>query len=509
MIVENHQETASARYDHCVIGSGAMGMALALQLSQAGKSVLLLEAGDEEVTERNQDYCYCEVEGRVHTGSSDGRFRVFGGSTERWGGQAMRFDQADFTKRPSVYGCGWPVDFEELSNYYLKAEQFMGVEHAPYEQFSDDFDNALPHARGRERPSCNAFSDFKIHYSAFTREPRLREVYRKQIVESNRLFLWKNATATALATDGSGKVNTLKVRTGEKDYQIYANHYILAAGGVENARFLLIQRDILGIPELAELGTIGRYFQDHPGAHVAELNGRGAAIIQDLFRLKETPSMNLKGRISWSEEKRLRSGLLAVSGTFLMMRQKSIFDVGSLGARPRIGSIQEWIATAKSAFRGKLYSPLHHTYLAVSAEDMRNPESRITLSGVKKDRLGSPRATVEWKVDKTVAESICAYVDAIDSSLSRQGLGKLRKFPFMADLDQLTAVLSDNAHHIGSTGMGVSSEASVVDSNLRVFGFSNFWITGTSVLPTGSHANPTLTSLAFAFRLAERLASHS
>ena len=75
----------------------------------------------------------------------------------------------------------------------------------------------------------------------------------------------------------------------------------------------------------------------------------------------------------------------------------------------------------------------------------------------------------------------------------------------MADLDQLTAMLRDNSHHIGSTGMGSSPREAVVDSNLKVFGFSNLWIAGTSVLPTGSHANPTLTAFALAFRLAERL----
>jgi choline dehydrogenase-like flavoprotein len=505
MIVEDYQRAAAINYDCCLIGAGAMGIAIALRLSEAGKSVLLLEAGGEEITKKNQDYCRCEVHGRDHAGSSDGRFRVLGGSTERWGGQAMRFDPADLLPRLGIHESGWPIHFDKLDNYYRQAEEFMGVSNAPYEEFSDDFDRTLDKVGGPKKPSSSNFSDFKIHYSVFTHEPRIREIYREKMLRSKFLSLWKNAAAIKLNTDDYGAIKSLIVHSSGSNYQITASHFVLASGGVENARFLLVQRDVFGLQELAKLDAIGRFFQDHPGAHVAELNGRGAALIQELFRLKKTSAMNLKGRLSWSEDKRLRSGLLAVSGTFLMMRKHSEFDTHSTGVGPRIGSFQEWIATIKSAARGKLYSPLHHTYLAVSAEDIRSPESRITLSDGHTDSAGTPRARIEWKIDKRVAESISTYVDTIDASLKRQGLGTLRKFHFMTELDRLTNVLKDNSHHIGSTGMGFSPQDAVVDSNSRVFGFSNLWIAGTSVLPTGSHANPTLTAIALALILADRL----
>lgn len=505
MIVENHREAAAVRYDHCVIGSGAMGLALALRLSQAGRKVLLLEAGGDEITAHSQDYYRCEAGSREHGGSNDGRFRVFGGSTERWGGQAMRFDRADLAPRPGIHGSGWPIRFEELDPHYAEAEEFMGVGSAPYGQFEDDFNRALASGQGG-KPSVEHFGDFKIHYSVFSHQPRLREVYRDRILASPHLFLWKNAAATAVETNGSGQVRSLAVRTDGETFRITAGHFILAAGGIENARFLLVQRDIIHVRELAELDAIGRFFQDHPGAHVAELKGKGAALMQDLFRLKKTPTMNLKGRISWAEKKRLDSSLLAVSGTFLMMRHRSECDLEPNIPARRTGTFSDWVLAASSAARGRIYSPLHHTYLAVSAEDMRNPESKIVLSQEQTDASGTPRAKIEWRVDHKVAESIREYVDAIDAGFIRQGLGPLRRFPFMGDPDQLTAVLKDNSHHIGSTGMGVSPDDAVVDSDLRVFGFSNLWIVGTSVLPTGSHANPTLTAFALAFRLADRLA---
>ncbi len=498
MIVDNHRQAAAIRADFCVIGAGAMGMAMALKLAAAGRSVLLLEAGEEDITDASQDHLRCEIRGRGHIGSSSGRFRVFGGSTERWGGQAMRFDRADTIPRPGIHEAGWSLDYEGLAAWYPEAERFMGVENAPYDQFRHDFDRTVaPDAALAE------FADFKIHYSVFTREPRLRETYRTELTGSPTLHLWRGAAVTALHTGGHGRVTGATVRAGGEIGEITADHFILAAGGIENARFLLLQRDLQGIAELAELDAIGRFFQDHPGAHVAEIHGKGAARMQGLFRLKHSPAMSLKGRISWGEEMRIAAGLPAVSGTFLAMRQRSEYDTE--GSARRIGSPAEWLDAAKSALLGEIYSPLHHTYLAVSAEDVRDPQSRITLSETQQDATGMPRAKIEWKVDPRVATSIIEYVAAVDAALKRLDFPPLRKFPCLASPDDLTAALRDNSHHIGATGMGTSPRDAVVDPDSRVFGFSNFWIAGTSVLPTGSHANPTLTAFALAFRLADHL----
>lgn len=492
-------------HDFCIIGSGAIGIALATRLAATGRSVLIIEAGDDEVTETNQEACRCNVTGRPHPGSSEGRFRVFGGSTERWGGQAMRFDEVDFTARPGVFEEGWPIPAESLSPYYPEAEKFMGMENPPYLQFAEDFltESLRFHTAGKQ--VGEAFKPFQFHYSVFSHNPRMREFHRSALADSEKITIWKNSVATRLNTNGNGVVSSVNVCSGTTNRLAKAQHFILATGGIENARFLLLQRDIHALGELQKNHQIGRYFQDHPGAHIAEISGKGAAFIQDLFRLKNTASMNLKARISWSSEERARSGLLAVTGTFLMMTRPSEFDSANEGRRFRSISPSDLSAVIGAALRGKVYSPLHYTYLAVSAEDLRNRESKITLSETETAPDGSPRAVVNWVVDPRVAESIIAYTRRIDEAFVSSGLGTLRKFDFMSDPELLVRELKDNSHHIGSTGMGAARAEGVVDPNLKAFGLDNFWVAGTSVLPTGAHANPTLTALALAYRLADHL----
>jgi len=60
-------------------------------------------------------------------------------------------------------------------------------------------------------------------------------------------------------------------------------------------------------------------------------------------------------------------------------------------------------------------------------------------------------------------------------------------------------------HHMGGTRMAASDETGIVDENLRVFGQQNIFVAGSSVFPTGDHANPTLTIVQLSLRLANHL----
>jgi choline dehydrogenase-like flavoprotein len=62
------------------------------------------------------------------------------------------------------------------------------------------------------------------------------------------------------------------------------------------------------------------------------------------------------------------------------------------------------------------------------------------------------------------------------------------------------------AHLIGGARMGTAPENSVVDSDHRVWGVPNLFLADGSVCPTQGSANPALTIMALASRLAERLA---
>lgn len=491
--------------DICIIGSGAIGIALATSLASAGKNITLLEAGGLEITEKSQSHFICDSTGHSHPGSSLSRFRVFGGSTERWGGQAMRFDPIDLEPRDWILPQGWPISYNELSEFYRHAETFLGVSPDHYQHAI----STIP--KVAKKLSCDGLinaqdSPFCVHSSIFTSQPRLREKYQREL-SNNRITLLKNAPALRLNTDGLGNITSVVCLTDEGEREIKARNFILATGGIENARFLLIQKHRFDVTELNDHQCIGIAFQDHPGCHLGEITGKGAALFQSVFRLIPTQDQFIKGRISWSPEYRNTHNLPAVSGTFLMLRKSSPYDEHCFG-RQRIPSVRECLLSVRCLSKGLVYSPLHQTILAVSAEDLRNKESHISLSTSRTDPNGLPIAQVHWNIDPRVSESIFQYAREFKHRYENiLAWGKFRPFQFLEDPSSIHSRLADNAHHIGATAMAADISTGVADSNSKVFNFQNLWLAGTSILPTGSHANPTLTALALAFRLSDHLVS--
>jgi choline dehydrogenase-like flavoprotein len=93
--------------------------------------------------------------------------------------------------------------------------------------------------------------------------------------------------------------------------------------------------------------------------------------------------------------------------------------------------------------------------------------------------------------------------------LGRSELGRLQYFDWLNQTDsgwpRFPDVMRGGWHHMGTTRMSDCPETGVVDANCRVFGLDNLYIAGSSVYPTAGTANPTLTLVALALRLADRL----
>ncbi len=88
----------------------------------------------------------------------------------------------------------------------------------------------------------------------------------------------------------------------------------------------------------------------------------------------------------------------------------------------------------------------------------------------------------------------------LGSTLIRENRGRLR-----IDNDLIYRRVLGGGHIMGTTRMGTDRSNSVVDRNCRVHGYQNFFIAGSSVFPTGGYANPTLTIVALASRLAREI----
>ena len=143
-----------------------------------------------------------------------------------------------------------------------------------------------------------------------------------------------------------------------------------------------------------------------------------------------------------------------------------------------------------------------HSFI-VRAEQTPNPESRITL-GSATDALGMPRVDLNWQFNQTDLVGLREAIELLGAELGATGLGRLH---VPTEDGAFAWPPGPGGHHMGTTRMSDDPASGVVDANCRAHDVHNLYVAGSSVFPTGGAANPTLTVVALAERLADHLAA--
>jgi choline dehydrogenase-like flavoprotein len=499
--------------DICIIGSGAAALAMLTRLYATNKQILVLEAGDEQITPENQLLYDVITPYHPFEGARTGRFRVFGGSTTRWGGQALPLDPLDFAPRAWVPHSGWPISYDTVAAYYPEVDRFLDVAPVSY------LEKAAALAREKPLPADDNLS---LRFSKWSPAPNLRNRYREQIGKSGSVMLVKNASVTAITlTDQLDRVQSLTIKNqAHKTGKVQAAQVVLACGGIENARLLLASNQQLaqGVGNTHDL--VGRYLQDHPNTEVGTLlPGRlKQQAYLNYFYINKT---RILPRLFLSEDFLAQNRLLNTN--VYIQYQSADDDAFSIAkelyrkqARGELSrqelklalrltkKLPQLLETAKQYyFHRKVYTPQGVARVNVMMETPPSPDNRVRLS-TETDGLGMPKAVIEWQIDPLVRQTLLACTDLASDYFARAGLGELQLDDWLPQ-DDWAAHIKDAKHHIGTTRMANSPTEGVVNEHCRVHGIANLYVAGSSVFPTSGHSNPTATLLALALRLADHL----
>jgi len=499
------------RADVCVIGSGAAGLTLADELGDSGLTAIVLSGGPEQVSPRAQALYRTELAGLSMSGAEQLRFRVFGGSTRRWAGQLLPLVEEDFAARPWIAHSGWPLSPEELAPYYTRACRSLAVPAFPEGQ------------RPRwpqDLPAIDALvgeDELEGYCSVFMARPDMAHARTRALAGASAIEVLLDAHATELLADGAGAIERVVVRGGGGERaSVEARTYALCAGGLESARIMLSSQ--VGV----EHDLVGRYFHDHGGISVpfascdarrlGELLGmrRGGGLTRQpylratptLQRARGLPGANATIRFAQPPE------LVAGKELFRALRDPSRRSQAPRNLRIAARRPGPLIRAAGRHFLlGRPAQEDSSTpHLTLSTEQLPNPRSRVYL-GDERDELGMRRLVVDWRLTERDTSALAAWLEVLASRLEDAGLASVAvdAAPSLQDPMALSGTLVDAGHHMGTTRMALSGEEGVVDPDCRVFGAENLFVISSSVFPTGGTSNPTLTIVALAIRLADRL----
>jgi choline dehydrogenase-like flavoprotein len=502
--------------DVCVIGSGAAGLALAAEMIPSRRNVVLVESGGQDHEAPTQALYNVTVSGLPHPGSTQGRFRILGGSTTKWGGQTLPLMPSDFQHREWVPNSGWPISFEELRPYYERACRFLQVDRF-------NFDTDL-FAYLRARPPCFDGEQLWYHFSKWSPTPNLREHYLPGIRASNNCTLLLHANVTDIQLEeGRKRVASMHVRSlkGHRA-TLRAQAFVLCAGGIETARLLLANNKQLPGGIGNECDLVGRYFQDHPSAFVGWLNSSNAARTQMLFNVFHKRGLKYSVRSTATPQWQRTHKTLNISmGATFVQDDSTLQDLkdiyGALRQRqlapdllPKLLRTMRHPASAvlpayHFLLRGRSFAPDARMLIGLTSEQEPNRESRILLSDTT-DALGMFRANVRWRLTDLTLHTIRQFAQTLCEEFRRAGVGEVVLEPWvLADSSEWINHITDQYHHIGTTRMHDSPKQGVVDRNCQVHGVSNLFVGSSAVFPTSGHSNPTLTIIALCIRLADRL----
>ncbi|WP_152042641.1 GMC family oxidoreductase [Salinigranum salinum] len=554
--------TPSTDVDVCVVGAGPAGTLVTYVLANKGYDVVILEAGarfdhssrlarmERMLRPASPAVSAWDMGGARDRFTSSGetqyrlnrkRVKGVGGSTLHWGGRVARFPQKDFEMK-TRYGLAsdWPISYADLKPYYAAAEREFGVAGAVDNPFSPPRDepypmdafpashadsiyqtacdkvgiqmHSVPNARNAEQydgrsacvgyGTCSPVCPSKAQYSA--------DIHAEKAVQSGARII-DRAAVQRLEHDARDRITGAVYETPDGHQYIQrANQFVLAAGGIETPRLLLLSSSDEHPNGLANRsGAVGRYLMESPYVGVdGELDvptkqhqiGFGTRESYQFYEPDEAPPGSFKIEFYNTAGPTLAE--------LALQQRDPLSHIQDAVRRPTDTAALESIRADTEPIRwgDDLLNYLdeefgHYFRIGAEVEVLPYPENRVTLDETETDAYGNPVPDISWgKVGEHEKQTVERAYEVIEKIV--------RNLDATVKRSSRWESWEGAGHPSGTTRMGTDPESSVVDPTLRTHDLKNLYIAGSSVFVTSGASQPTLTIAALALRLGDHLAAN-
>jgi choline dehydrogenase-like flavoprotein len=512
-------------YDVIIIGTGAGGGTLAHSLAASGKSILMIERGDYVRREKaNWDSRAVNVEGKYQT-KEEWRDKsgkplhphtnyYVGGNTKFYGAALFRLRKEDFGEIRHVDGISpaWPISYDELEPYYLKAERLYHVHgqrgedpteppaSAPYphpaishepriQQLSDDFERLglrpfhtplglqidEQDAKSSKCIRCDTCDGYpclvgaKSDAQVLCVDPALR---------FPNVTLLTNAYVERLETSPSGReVTNVRVKRNGTDESYCADIVVVSCGAINSAALLLRSANDKHPRGLANgSDVVGRHYMGH--------------VNSVLLALSKCPNPTLYQKT------------LAVNDFYLASKDWE-YPMGHFSFVAKLDGVALSAGAPAIAPGWTLDLMAEHALsFWLTSEDLPDPNNRVRL-----DREG--RIVLEYTPNNQEAhQRLTGKLKELMKQQSKCGVhghdcheGLFSRNLFLGDRIPLAGV----AHQNGTIRFGRDPKTSALDVHCKAHELDNLYVVDGSFFPSSAAVNPALTIIANALRVADHL----
>lgn len=512
--------------DLCILGSGIAGMLVAEEALRGGRQVVLLERGtpmtfEQRLAQKSHDdplpfnksplrlpHEAPPLGPRIRWDRDYPYWPVYnlGGSTNVFFGNMPRMHPAHFDQPAFAGGIArrWPLTYAQIEPYYLRAERRLGVagsstrtpfagrfayplrphrlspsDRACQMLFGDDSVIEVPSVRpseyvGTQAPCCGSNT---CHLCPIDSKGTALNTLYPAIRE--RVALRSGLLATALDCRAGRVESVTAVDAQGGTHRIRAREFVVACNGVDSC--LLLQRS----PTVPQHASLGRYFMDHPIIQIAMYDtgvdarpGYADSAQTGMFmpffeRTADELPVSMLGEV--------RPGSLSEPSGSLMrdILTRDVFAQAAGGDETR------------GAFRRRFSDAWRSTLdLWFLVETQPLAAQTVAIDRIEPSGQAVPRISLAYPP---------YFADCVERVLALTR-GRLRRGAV-----KHVGSMPTSFHWLGTTRMADRPEDGCVDADLRYHGLENLFVVSTSVFPSSSSANPTLTLAALALRLGDRL----
>jgi len=523
--------------DLLIVGSGPAGITIARKFIGTSIRVTVLESGGETYNTEVQSLYRGEITGTSAAPLDVARLRYFGGTSNHWAGWCRPFEREDFEVKKDWPESGWPISLDDLNPYYDAATDVCQLGSNVF----DDIEYWKSQPGGSQLSKLN-IDEKRLLTSIFQVSPptRFAPVYRQELENAPNINLILNATALeVLKSDESSINDPVKKITGvlastldKKQFTINARATVIAVGGIETSRLLLLSDKVFPQGAGNENDMVGRYYMDHPWI-------TSAAYLR--FQSDDT-----KWPLYFDQTKLGKSKIFGtlspaptlkdthqIGGFRLWLHPSTVSTVGIDSARTIIDKLKDGeladnlgdhIANLfadsgqladvayKTLFNEKESpfgpdvdedAPVIGASIDLNFEQHPNPDSRLTLDTAV-DALGQRRIKLDWRLDDTDWKTAITALQTVAQEMGRSNIGRVR-VKLNGDKPDWPSLMSGSFHHMGGARMSSDPSKGVVNADCRVHSIDNLYVAGSAVFPTCGYANPTLTIVALSLKLADHL----
>ena len=503
-------------WDVAVLGAGMGGSFAAYALAEAGHHVLLIDYGNQDLSppgppsgrddlesrlseSRWPTQSAIEVDGVVH------RFLAplgsgVGGSTNLYAAALERFDKPDIDLDPDLQHPtgGWPVTYSELLPYYEQAERLLHVVGTQDPLGVEKGSHILPppplgpcDAHFMQYFQASGLHPYRLHVGIRYRPGcdeclgRLcpndcRADARTVIAEARRKPTIMARTEVVRLDASHDQVSRAILLRDNKEFEISARFFVLAAGAIHTPKLLLRSRNDHWPEGLANRsGLVGRNLMFHaaqtfvlwPKKRLPSSGPRKSLAFRDFYRsenqrLGTVQSTGFEFGFSW---------MLGYLYSFL-----------NRGRWKRVRFIRSFLRIP-AFLAARILGPA--TVFACILEDMPYPENRVVLDDNEADGV-----LIKYTINQELRDRTRRLRELLTTRLK-----DMRFFYLSRDVEL------NYGHPCGTCVMSVDPSAGVVDRDCRAHGIDNLFIADASFMPTSAATNPSLTVAANALRVAAKI----